>query len=445
MLYTLISILFYIYIEGGNTLNKYDVIVAGGGFAGVSAAISAARGGASVLLIEYNNCLGGAAAECLVNPFMPFHTKGEDGKLMLLSTGIFSEICDNMKKLDCELNGREYVDDGKPMHTFNEELLKIVLQRMVLEAGVKLLFHTRCVGVKKNGERIEAVTVSNKSGIYDIEATCFIDCTGDADISAMSGCPVRVGREADGLCQPMTLCFRVSNINIPEFNKVRGDMQKLYKQMRAEGKIKNVREDILIFPTMSDNTLHFNSTRVVKHNPISAEEVTEAELIAREQVLELFAFLKKNAKGFENAVLSSTAMRIGVRESRMIDGDYILTQEDLVACTRFEDSISVCNYDIDIHNPEGSGTSHYYFKDGTYYTIPYRCLTARNNVNLLVAGRCISSTHEAQASYRIMPTCCTLGQAAGTAAAMSVSLGGDVRKIDVKALQTKLKQDGMCI
>ncbi len=428
-------------------MEKYEVIVAGGGFAGTAAAVSAARHGADVLLIEYNNCLGGAAAECLVNPFMPYWTKDENKNKIYLSTGIFTEICEGIARLTAEVDGTEYEPCVKPMTTFNEEYLKIVLQRMALDAGVKLLFHTRVIGVHKDedGGRIRTVTVSNKSGIYDIEGDCFIDATGDADLSAYAGCPVRLGREADGLCQPMTLCFRVSNVDIPRFNSARSDIQKLYKQMRAEGKIKNVREDILIFPTTSDNILHFNSTRIVKHSPVDAQDVTRAEIEVREQVIELFAFLKKHAPGFENAVLVSSGMRIGVRESRMIEGDYVLTQEDLVGCVKFEDSISACNYDIDIHNPEGSGTSHYYFKDGTYYTIPYRCLTAKNNTNLLVAGRCISSTHEAQASYRIMPTCCTLGQAAGTAAAMAVRTGGDVRNIDVAELRKNLKNDGMFI
>ena len=426
-------------------MRKYDVIVAGGGFAGASAAISAARHGASVLLIEYNNCLGGAAAECLVNPFMPYWTKDENKNKIYLSTGIFTEICDRIASLTAEINGAEYKATDKPMTTFNEEYLKIVLQRMALEAGVRLLFHTKVTGVKKDGDRISAVSVSNKSGIYDIEGDCFIDATGDADLSAYAGCPVRLGRETDGLCQPMTLCFRVSNVDIPRFNEGKSELQKLYKQMRQEGKIKNVREDILVFPTTSDNILHFNSTRIVKRSPVDAEDVTLAELEVREQVIELFAFLKKYAPGFEKAVLVSSGMRIGVRESRMIEGDYVLTQEDLVGCVKFEDSISACNYDIDIHNPEGSGTSHYYFKDGTYYTIPYRCLTAKNNSNLLVAGRCISSTHEAQASYRIMPTCCTLGQAAGTAAAMAVKNGGSVRGIDVSELRRNLQKDGMFI
>lgn len=427
------------------SVKKYDVIVCGGGFAGAAAAISAARNGANTLLIEYNNCLGGAAAECLVNPFMPYYTKNENKEIVHLSTGIFTEICTEMHKLHCETEGIEYTGGEKYYFTFNEEYLKIVLQRMALEAGVKLLFHTRCVGVKKDGDKISAVTVSNKSGIYDIGAEVVIDCTGDADVSAFSGCPVRVGRKEDGLCQPMTLCFRVTNVDVGTFRAGLRDIQALYKKYREEGKIKNVREDILVFNTPSPTSLHFNSTRIVKHDPTDAEAVTEAELLAREQVIELFTFLKRNAKGFENAVLSSTALRIGVRESRMIDGDYILTQEDLIGCRKFEDSISACNYDIDIHNPEGSGTSHYYFKDGTYYTIPYRCLVAKNNQNLLVAGRCISSTHEAQASYRIMPTCCTLGQAAGTAAAMAVKTDGKVRNIDINALRARLKDDGMFI
>ncbi len=426
-------------------MKKYDVIVSGGGFAGAAAAIAAARHGANVLLVEYNNCLGGAAAESLVNPFMPYHTSSDEGGYMELSTGIFTEICENMRKLSCEIEGQEYIPSGKPMSTFNEELLKIVLQRMALASGVKLLFHTRVVGVNKNGEKITGITVSNKSGIYDIAADCVIDCTGDADIAAISGCNVRIGREEDGLCQPMTLCFRVSDVDVKTFRAGLPEIQKLYKQFREEGKIKNVREDILVFNTTSPTSLHFNSTRIVKHTPTDAEDVTDAEILVREQVIELFSFLKKYAKGFEKAVLTSTALRIGVRESRMVDGDYVINQDDLVNCVKFEDSISACNYDIDIHNPTGSGTSHYYFKKGTYYTIPYRCLTPKNTENLLVAGRCISSTHEAQASYRIMPTCCTLGQAAGTAAAMAVKAGGNVRSIDVAELRKTLKNDGMFI
>ena len=133
-------------------------------------------------------------------------------------------------------------------------------------------------------------------------------------------------------------------------------------------------------------------------------------------------------------------MQIGVRESRMIDGEYTLTKEDLLACARFDDSIAVCNYDIDIHSPDGSGTSHYYFPKGEYYTIPYRCLIPKNAENLLVAGRCVSATHDAQASLRIMPTCATLGDAAGIAA--SIASNGNVRSVDTNELRKILKEKG---
>lgn len=156
---------------------------------------------------------------------------------------------------------------------------------------------------------------------------------------------------------------------------------------------------------------------------------------AREQVFELYRFLKNNIEGFERARVLSTAIQIGIRESRKIDGEYTLTAADLKALARFPDAIAAANYDMDIHNLEGSGTSHYFFGDGQWYEIPYRCLIPRHMDNLLAAGRCISSTHEAQASYRVMPYCAKLGQAAGTAIAVAVRNHTDVRNVDVKQVQ----------
>jgi hypothetical protein len=181
---------------------------------------------------------------------------------------------------------------------------------------------------------------------------------------------------------------------------------------------------------------------VVKLDPTDAEDVTRAELVAREQVFEMVEFLKSNFSAFRNAILLSTGMQIGVRESRMIDGEYLLTKDDLLSLKRFDDAIAVCNYDIDIHSPDGSGTSHYYFPDGDYYTIPYRCLIPKGACNLLVAGRCISADHDAQASIRIMPTCCTLGEAAGVAASMAVKGASSVREIDTECLRAILKENG---
>lgn len=416
--------------------NKYDLIVAGGGFAGAAAALSAACEGLNVLLFDKNNCLGGAAAGCLVNPFMPYWTTDkESSKQIFLSGGIFAEITSKLKECGAMPNNS----------MFNEEYLKIVLNRMLIEAKVTLLYNSYLIDAETENGNVKSVTVANKSGKQTYFADYFIDATGDGDLAVLCGCPYQLGRESDNLCQPMTLCFRVANVDTEKFDEERNEMQKLYKEYREQGKIKNIREDILTFKVPVKGIIHFNSTRVVKRNPVNAADVTLAEIEAREQVFELFNFLRDNFEAFKNSEIIMTAAEIGVRESRMIEGEYVLTQEDLVACKRFDDSIAVGNYDIDIHNPEGSGTSHYYFKPGEYYTIPYRCLTPKTTNNLLTAGRCISSTHEAQASYRIMPICCCLGQAAGTAAAEAYNSGKGVKEIDVYKLQKRLTDCGVMI
>lgn len=415
-----------------NLSDFYDVIVVGGGFSGVAAAIAASREGMSVLLIEKSNCLGGAAANCLVNPFMSYWTK-INGEKTNLCRGIFLEICDELRK-----TGGINKNDME----FDEEILKLVLNRMALKAGVRLLFHSWLADTERDQEQIRSVTVLNKSGRQTYRASCFIDATGDADLAALGGVPFRLGREEDGLCQPMTLCFRIAGVDLEKRRRGFQKAQQLYKQWRQEGKIKNPREDILLFETMQDGVIHVNSTRIVKRNPVDAWDRTQAEIEAREQVFELFHFLKENAEGFENSRLLSTAMEIGVRESRMIEGMYTLTAEDLKACTRFEDAIALGNYDIDIHNPSGTGTSHYWFPDGQYYTVPYRCLVPSNTQNLLVTGRCISATHEAQASIRIMPIVCCLGQAAGVASAVAVKDKTDVRQVNVPKVQALLKKAG---
>jgi len=421
-------------------MEKYDIIVIGGGIAGSAAALSAARAGSKVLLIERSNSLGGTAVNSLVIPFMPYHcTDPETKERFPLAQGIFAEIIEELKKCNSLY---EYTDLEFDT-SFHEEYLKLILNRMLLKAGVKLLFHSYLIESEVANGHIESITVANKSGKQTFCADYFIDATGDGDLAAMSGCDFRLGREEDGLCQPMTLCFRMGNVDVDKYvTEERADAIKLYKEYKAAGKIKNVYEKILTFRTPSKGVLHFNSTRIVKKSPINAFDITEAEIEAREQVFELVAFLKENVSAFKDAVLLSTATQIGVRESRMIEGEYTLGQEDLLALTRFEDSIAACNYDMDIHNPEGSGTTHHYFKAGEYYPIPYRCLTPKKTDNLLVAGRCISVTHEAQASVRIMPICACLGQAAGTAVAIAKKTGADAHSVDVKKVQKKLIDNG---
>lgn len=425
-------------------MKKYDIAVIGGGFAGTAAAIAAAREGAEVILVEKGNCLGGAACSALVNPFMPYWTDADDKKTVL-SRGIFEKILSRMKELEKEISGKTY-PEGHCLTMFHEEYLKIVLNRMVAEAGAEVLFHSSLTGADCEEGEVKSVTLSGKSGNHELFADYFIDATGDADLTFMSGFPCRLGRDGDSLCQPMTLCFRVSGVDKDKFRAMpRENMNELYKRFQSEGKIKNPREDVLIFNNIADGVFHFNSTRVVKLNPTDPFDLTKAELEAREQTLELFLFMKNNIPGFENSHLLMTASEIGVRESRMIDGEYLLTGDDLKSLKKFDDAIAYGCYSIDIHNPEGTGTTLYHFGKGEYYSIPYRALIPKGAVNLLTAGRCISADHTAQSAIRIMPTVCCIGEAAGAAAAAALRSKCPVGKTDVSELLAVLKKNGAAI
>ena len=414
-------------------MEKYDLVIIGGGLAGVCAGISASRQGARTLIVERSGCLGGASTNGLVTPFMPYWTEINKERVPLCG-GIFAEICDRLRSKGAML-----------WESFSEEILKELLNDMTLESGAELLFHATLFKVNRDKNRILSVDVAVKSGILNIEADYFIDASGDALLTYLADCPTVQGRKSDGLCQPMTLCFRLGNVDTDAFFRSWKELDRAYKSARECGEITNPRENILVFRTPVHNVLHFNSTRVIKLNPTSPFDITRAEITARKQVGELYEFMKKHAQGLENSFILATASEIGVRESRRIIGDYVLTQDDCKGCAKFEDAIACCNYDIDIHNPEGSGTSHYYFGAGEYYTIPYRALIPQGVDNLLVAGRCISSDHEAQASYRIMPVVACLGEAAGTAMAIAIRGKDSVREISVSELQGTLRKNGAII
>lgn len=411
-------------------MKKYDVIIIGGGFAGIGAAISAAREGVKVLLVEKSNSLGGAAVNCLVNPFMPTKTKIE-GEEIELSKGIFETI---RKKL---------LEKGALLGiAFLEEELKLILNDMMEEYDIDLLFHAYICDANRKGDKIESVSVATISGIERLEADYFIDATGDAQLAFLAGCPTMLGRQPDHLCQPMTLCFRLGNVDVERFYASRERLKVAHEKALENGELINPRENVLVFKLPVPNVLHFNTTRVVKLNPTSALDVSKAEVIARKQVHEIYNFMKKHADGLENSYLMSTASEIGVRESRMIVGEYILTEKDCWDYKRFQDAICACNYSIDIHNPEGTGTNQTYFPEGKYYTIPYRSLIPKTLSNTLVAGRCISSDHGAQASYRIMPTVCCIGEGAGTAIALAIKNKCSTRQINIDELQKILVDNG---
>ena len=417
----------------------FDVIVAGGGLSGVAAAIAAAREGAGVLLVEQYGFMGGMATAGLVNPFMPYAIWKASWKYdwnEKVNQGIFREI---LRELD-DLEGLH--DNNQ---TFNEELLKLVLDRLIRKYGIKVLFHSFVSGAKRHNNKLQSVTVTNKSGNNEYCAEYFIDATGDADLSALAGCEFNLGREVDNLCQPMTLCFRIANVELDKFDwrKNKEEINKTYKEFKNKGIIKNPREDVLIFEHMVKGIVHFNSTRVTGKISIKVEDLSEAEMQAREQVYELYTFMKENISGFENCQLLMSAPQIGIRESRRIVGEYTITEEDLIGARKFEDSIARGTYPVDIHNPSGSGTVLKDIPYGDYYTISYKALIPRGINNLIIAGRPISSTHEAHSAYRIMPICTCIGEGAGTATAIALKEKAAFRDVDYKKIHSLFNKYGV--
>ena len=412
---------------------EYDIIIAGGGLAGVAAAIGGAREGKKVLLIEKYGCLGGAACHNLVNPFMKYW-RVVDGERDILNAGVFAEVVQSLdEKKALKQNGM----------LFHEEYLKLVLDELTKKYGVEVLFHTAVIGAKCADGVVEEITVSNKSGVYGVKAKAYIDCTGDGDLCAQAGFAYEVG-DGEGNCQPMTLCFNIGGVPYGDrhYVEVRREVKELYKEWQAQGKIKNPREDVLIFHSILPNTLHFNSTRIIKKSPLNAEDVTKAEIEAREQMFELVNFLKDNFELFKDSYLINSAPVIGVRESRRIIGEYQMTAEDVLGCKKFEDGIARGNYPVDIHNPNGTGTKLQALPPDGYYNIPLGALIPKGAKNVLVAGRCISATHEAQASIRIMPITCCIGEGAGVAAATALSEGVEIANVDIQKVQAKLTENG---
>lgn len=409
----------------------YDLIVIGGGLSGVAAAVSAAREGLRALLVERAGCLGGAMSNCAVYPFMRHAIKRADGSRRVLSAGIFAEMCRRHREIG-----------GASARGWQPELFKIILDDMVREAGVDVLFHTQLIGAVTEGRQVKAVRLAAKTEILELCAYFFIDASGDGDLIAFTGCDFQLGRESDSLCQPMTTCFRLGGVDLDKYHEDKPRLQEVYKQWQAQGKLRNPREDILSFEKLGEGILHLNSTRVIKHDPTDVFSLSAAETEARRQVLELYQFLQANSEAFAGSFVISIASEIGVRESRKLRGVHILTAEELMNCVDFEDSIALGNYMIDIHNPEGQGTYRYCFDPEEYYRIPYRSLLPKETDNLLVAGRCLSATHEAHSAVRIMPICACLGEAAGVAAAQALHSGKTAHTLDIAAVQATLVANG---
>lgn len=441
---------------------SYDVIVSGGGTAGISAALSAARAGARVLLIEKNSYVGGTAASGL--PFIDFFTK--NGKQIV--AGQAQELMERLFREKAALGHiRTHGGHLNSVTMIDPEWVKIVAEEMLLEAGCDILYHSFVCGAKTEQNVLKSILVANKNGLTEMKAKCFVDTTGDGDVAAFAGAPYHQGRDSDGLCQAMSLLFKLGDVDVETATSLFSENPIIARpvggnheyNLHISGKLTRWNDVILkeqIFPhadhniwagTMRENELTYvNTIRVSGKNGADAYELSEAEIEGRKQLKKIIRFLNVYVPGMERAHITSVPNGIGIRETRRIDGEYILTAEDVIKGRKFTDCIAKNGYCIDIHDPKGQGWGVSYIQSEDHcYDIPYGCILPKTLDNLLVAGRCISATAEALASTRIMPSCMALGEAAGEAAALAAEKNIHPRDVAVKDIQINLRKKGAII
>jgi hypothetical protein len=435
---------------------QYDVVVAGGGPSGVAAAIAAARNHASVLLIERYGFLGGMATNASVPVFCPY----SDGEKAVIR-GIGLEILEAMRKQAWD---EPVIEENNGLHELDwvpidPEILKRVLDELVLESGCQVLFHTFVEDVKVEKGKVTEINVVNKEGQFKIQAKIFIDCTGDADMVAKAGGEFEYGDE-NGLVQGVTLCFRLAGVDSHKFLQYRkdeeetGNLTVAVNKARKNGEFPFPEKDVATFKLQHKNIAGLNFGHVFEINPLKAEDLTRAEMEARKKIPDLIRFLNKYVPGLEDAVLTSSGPFIGLRESRRIVGEYRLTKKDYTDRALFEDTIARYAYPIDIHSSSAKGivtenekndfyTSKY--KTGESYGIPYRALLPKGLENVMVAGRTLSADRAMHGSFRVMPCCFATGQAAGTAASICCSENKALRNIPITKLQEVLRMQGAYI
>lgn len=445
-----------------------DVLVVGGGNAGCAAAIAAARHGAKTLLVERYGFLGGTATAAMVGPWMTFHA----GSKRIVG-GIAQEIVERLQRKGGSPghvhDSSDYVSTITP---FDPEIHKAVLFEMMQEAGVDLLLHAYFLRAlyrrEVEGTSVEGAVFATVGGEREYRAAITIDATADAYVAASAGAGTQQGDER-GRVQPASLMFRLSHVDLsktatyvrmhpdqmrtslkaherlaPAMTAVAG-LYDLWSDALEHGEVSVPRELVSFFISPYPDEVSVNMTRVTNIDPLDPEDLTRAEIEARGQVMQLLEFFRKRVPGFENARIAATGTQIGIRESRRIVGDYTLTRDDVLQARHFEDAVARSAYPIDIHNPTGSGTTTHRLPEGESYEIPYRCMLPAHVDRLLVAGRCISTTHEALASTRLTPTVMTLGQAAGTAAALAKQTGKRLRTLDMQRLRSTLMDDGVLL
>ncbi len=392
-----------------------DLLVAGGGTAGCAAAIAAARRGHSVLLVEEANALGGTS------------TTGGVAEWFASLAGL-GDIFDAVQ---AEL--QRY--GSRHSRHFNPEHLKIIWQLLAEQAGVRLLLHASLVSATTDGPRVTSAGLVSCSRALTASARVFIDCTGEGDLAALAGAEFDQGDPATGRTLHMTLTFTLHDTGRPVAPYLPPGLSPIDTEADLPG--------LLALAPLGDGRVYCNMTKVMGHDPTDPLSLTDAECDARRQVARILHFLQRTR--YPNHSLCATGARIGIREGRRLRGDMVLTQDDILGPEPrdFPDGVAVATSQIDFHSLTRPGNAGWRQRVEPY-AIPLRCLTVRGFANLLMAGKCVSADQVVQSSLRMTPTCCAMGQAVGTAAALALEGGlDDVRQVDVPALRAVLAAAGM--
>ena len=428
-----------IYTKKIEKISKFDVVIVGGGAAGIGAAIAAGRSGVKTAIIERFGFLGGMATAGYVNPMSEFAYNGKR-----IIGGIAWDFAQEMIKRNGAM-----VEVPRCNVSFNPEVYKLVAQKMIEKAGVQAFMNTNLIDCITEENSIKSIIINNKNGLQAIEAKYFIDATGDADLAYFAGVEMLPQGET---MQPGTLCFCLSGVDTTtermhiihqknhRFNHQAGFIREVLFKLREEGVEVPLFGGPWLATTMDEGSITVNMTRAPM-NATDSVDYQKAECKMREDVFKLVTLLKEHVPEFKNCTLASVATMAGIRESRRIKGVHVLTGLEYAEGYKFEDSIARACHPIDIHLPGDEGQRLIFPKDAGY--IPYRCLITQNFENLLVAGRAISADIEAFAAIRVQAPCMETGQATGFAAALCCKSGNiPVQNINVEDLTTRIWEEG---
>jgi glycine/D-amino acid oxidase-like deaminating enzyme len=428
-----------------NTYGAFDVVVVGSGSAGSVAAIAAARSGANTLLIEKLPFLGGNSTAVL-DTFYGFFTPGERPRKVV--AGIADDVIGELRSLGRVIERPNTYGAGTGI-TYSADHLKIAWERLVLGAGVRVLLHAFVQDADRDEGRVRRLVVATKAGLRTVDADVVVDASGDADVCHHAGLGYELAGELEP-AQTLTTTFRMVNVDHTRRASISKDeLHALMAEAAESGDYDLPRREGSDHITPVDGMIATIMTRVehvrrqgdVVVNATDPDVLSAAEIEGRRQALEYVRFLIDRVPGYENASLVAFGTQVGLRETRRVYGDYRLTRDDVLSARQFDDQIGLCGAPIEDHRP-GIGTRWEYLPEGAAVGIPYRTLVARDATNVVVAGRCFSATHDAHASVRSMAQCMAMGQAAGTAAALAVEHGGDVRAPHIDRLLSTLRADG---